>query len=221
MPTVKTLTLFVFIASFAASCSAIPVVLDDQMLKMSIDSESPCDSAPCISILDTGEPDADLATGGIVWRNQSLGIRFRFLDVFPNGSLLSIAAYLSTSRVSQGTGGNFVYLSLCKENVLLLAPGLCISNASFKLYPTDRMKLTWAPDRNMILHKGQFYWFVIRGSALSEDSSVTWFDGNKRLSPSSDALIISSHTSDGANWIVDSKADGKSELPTTLVLVRR
>jgi hypothetical protein len=204
-----------------ALCLAIPVVIDEKNQDQTIVGESPCDSAPCISILDTGEPDLDLATGGIVWTNQSLGIRFRFLDVFPNGSLLSIASYLSTSRVSQDTGGNIVHVSLCRENVLLLAPGVCISNASFKIYPTNRLKLTWAPARTMILHKGQFYWFVMRGSAESEESSFTWFDGNKRLSPSHDALIISSHSSDGTNWVIDSEADGKTELPTTLVLVRR
>ena len=220
-PAMRTVGILAIVTSIAAICSAIPVSKDKNKLEAMVGSKNPCDSAPCISILDTGEPDVDLATGGIVWTNQSLGIRFRFLDVFPNGSLLSIAAYLSTSRVSQDSGGNVVYVSLCRENVLLLAPGACISNSSFKIYPTDRLKLTWAPDHNLILHKGQFYWFVMRGSADSEETSFTWFDGNKRLSPSRDALIVSSHTSDGTNWVVDSKADGKTELPTTLILVRR
>jgi hypothetical protein len=189
----------------------------------SIEVKGPCDSAPCISILDTGSPDEDLASGGIVWTNQSLGIRFRFLDVFPNGSLLSITTVLSTSRININSKKNTVTFSLCRENPILIAPdsARCICNASFDLVATHRVRLTWSPMQNIVLHKGQFYWFVVRGDGDTEESSFTWLDGNNKLAPSSDALIMSSHSTDGINWIVDSKADGKTELPTTLVLVRR
>ena len=208
---------------FGCCCLGIPVVQHNMRPEFSAGDPNPCISAPCISILDTGNPDEDLASGGIVWSNQSLGIRFRFLDVFANGSLLSITSVLSTSRVDTSSGKNSVVFSLCRENALLMAPDTsrCICNASFKLVSTHRVKLTWSPTQNIVLHKGQFYWFVVRGDGGSEETSFTWLDGSDKLAPSSDALVISSHSTDGVNWTVDSSADGKTELPTTLILVRR
>ena len=203
-------------------CNGLPVVHNMPHIEKIGENSNPCKSAPCISILDTGEPDQDLPSGGVVWTNQSLRIRFRFLDVFSNGTLISISSFLSTSRVNQVSGQNIAWFSLCRENPLLLAPDTsrCICNASFKLFNTDRLQLTWSPSQNVVLHKGQFYWFVMRGNANSEEESFTWFDGSTKLFPSSDALVVSSYSTDGVNWTIDSKADGKTELPSTQILVR-
>mmetsp|Transcript_10 Transcript_10/g.15 ORF Transcript_10/g.15 Transcript_10/m.15 type:complete len:243 (+) Transcript_10:92-820(+) len=163
-------------------------------------------------VFDTGKPAEKYATGGIVWSEQILGVRF--LPVLPCSSaaivdrthscrfaISSVQLYLDTERISLDSSN--ISLSLCEASSETYLPSSGCLSETFHLQNAPRVLAEWRPSESFELVHGGLYWLIVQGSALSPQCSFTWLDGEKT---SADHLTSSAYkTSSESSWIFDAR----------------
>ncbi|KJE89746.1 hypothetical protein CAOG_01175 [Capsaspora owczarzaki ATCC 30864] len=178
-------------------------------------------------VLDTGAVPTSLPTGGVVWLEQTLAIRF----TVPNTTIatskggeidgLSAAAGLvqfdsfdfiiDPSRLV--AGGNNLTITLCPEahGQVPAETSLCLENATFTLPITStRINGSYVSTHNSQLVAGSNYWLVVAGNAAKLDYSFSWLDSTNGTAWT--AFRVKSKA-----WVSEDTTNGAS---TALVRVR-
>jgi len=164
-----------------------------------------------VRVLDTGLPTVKFQTGGIVWMDQELGVRF----VPENcGVLHSVSMFLETERLKQEHSQ--ITLSVCDElnNTLSWKDhGRDCVTETFSLPSQPVVNAEWFPRMPKLLSSSSTYWLVVGGNSPSAELSFTWLDG--------DIVFYGDTTrsgyttpSAGRTWVLD---EPNSTLPTALI----
>lgn len=169
-------------------------------------------------IFDSGTPPDSLMTGGVIWKEQTLAVRFRSIN---EEALImaSVKIFLQTERIDLTVGADLT-LALCPSkdgNDDEPDTEQCLGEETFGLAQSHLIEYTWEPTfPNRLIEPMSFYWLIVKGNALEIDKSFSWVDGTNMLG--SESAVISAFTTDGSNWQRDAIANGATTFPTCSVM---
>lgn len=115
-------------------------------------------------VFDTGTPPTRLATGGIIWSEQQIGLRFSPWSVggHPGDAwvLESFLLALETERLVAGEAN--LTLRLCPSLPESGLPSEECLEESFLLEAAQRVEAEWQPRKSFTVSQGTSYWLVMQ-----------------------------------------------------------